>query len=83
MKKIIFPVIVIIALIVLVVFGKVLAVRCDELREKQARQEAILLKQAEILAVNTAMLQMLVSSFSKKSKPAEAGKEGLKMDAMP
>lgn len=83
MKKIIFPVIVIIAFIAIGIFGKILSVRCDELREKQARQEVILLKQAEILAVNTAMLQMLVSSLSRKNKPVEPGKEGLKIDAMP
>lgn len=83
MKKIIFPVIVIIAFIAIGIFGKILSVRCNELREKQARQEVILLKQAEILAVNTAMLQMLVSSLSRKNKPVEPGKEGLKIDAMP
>jgi hypothetical protein len=74
---------VIIAFIAIGIFGKILSDRCDELREKQARQEVILLKQAEILAVNTAMLQMLVSSLSRKNKPVEPGKEGLKIDAMP
>ncbi|MDD5599936.1 MAG: hypothetical protein PHV82_18475 [Victivallaceae bacterium] len=83
MKKIIFPVIVIIAFIAIGIYGKILSVRCNELREKQARQEVILLKQAEILAVNTAMLQMLVSSLSRKNKPVEPGKEGLKIDAIP
>lgn len=64
------------------VFGKMLSDRCDELREKQARQEAILLKQCEILAVNTAMLRAVMSSHSPIKKPATR-KEGLKMEVMP
>ena len=83
MKKYIFPVLATAAFITVGIYGKVLSIRCGELREKQAIQESILLKQSEILAVNTAILQRIVSSFPPKSKTAEPGKEGLQMDAMP
>ncbi|MFA6714555.1 MAG: hypothetical protein WC082_10275 [Victivallales bacterium] len=82
MKKFICCIIVIIAFIAIGVFGKIIFGRCNELRDKQARQEVILLKQAEILAVNTAMLQMIVSSLP-HNKPVVPGKEGFKIDAMP
>lgn len=82
MKKYISPVLIAAGFVAVGIYGKVLSDRCDELHEKQARQEAILLKQSEILAVNTAMLRTLVTSQSTKSKPA-TGKEGLKIDAMP
>lgn len=82
MKKYILPTLVIAGFVTAGIYGKVLSDRCDELREKQARQEAILLKQSEILAINTAMLHTLVTTHSIKPKPA-TGKEGLKMDVMP
>lgn len=82
MKKIILPILIITGFVAAGIYGKILSDRCDELREKQARQEAILLKQSEILAVNTAMLHTLVTSHPIKAKPA-TGKEGLKMDVMP
>ncbi len=83
MKKYIFPAIVTAALGASGIYSAVLSNRCDELREKQARQEAILLKQGEILALNTAMLHTLVMSRPPKDKTIHPGKEGLKMDAMP
>ncbi len=83
MKKIILPILIITGFIAAGFYGKILSARCDELREKQAKQEMILLKQSEILAVNTAMLHTLVKSLSPKHKTSVTGKEGLKMDAMP
>lgn len=83
MKKYIFPAIVITALATSGIYSAVLSNRCDELREKQARQEAILLKQGEILALNTAMLHAVVMSRPPKDKTIHPGKEGLKMDVMP
>lgn len=83
MKKYIFPTIVTAALATSGICSAVLSKCCDELREKQARQEAILLKQGEILALNTAMLHTLVMSRPPKDKTIHPGKEGLKMDAMP
>lgn len=83
MKKYIFPTLIITGFVAAGIYGKVLSDRCDELREKQAKQEMILLKQSEILAVNTAMLHTLVTSLSPKHKTTVTGKEGLQMDAMP
>lgn len=82
MQKYLFHTILAAAFIAIGVCCAVLAGRCNELREKQARQEMILLKQSEILAVNTAMLQAVVSSLPPKLKNSTE-KEGLKMDAMP
>ncbi len=82
MKKYLFPTLIVTGFVAAGIYGKILSDRCDELREKQAKQEMILLKQSEILAVNTAMLKAMVSSQSLKGKPATR-KEGLKMDVMP
>lgn len=72
----------IIGFIALALFGKLIYDHCSELREKQARQEAVLLKQSEILAVNTAMLRALMSPHSPNEKQATR-KEGLQMEVMP
>ena len=81
MKRVIFAIL-IIGFIALALFGKLIYDHCSELREKQARQEAILLKQSEILAVNTAMLRAMMSPYS-SNKKQPTRKEGLKMEAMP
>ena len=83
MKKIILPILIITGFAAVGIYGKVLSDRCDELREKQAKQEMALLKQSEILAINTAMLHTLVTSLSPEHKTTVTGKEGLKMDTMP
>lgn len=83
MKKIVLPALLVLAFCAAGISGKILFDRCGELREKQARQEAILLKQSEILAVNTAMLQVVAASLPLKNNHAPTGKAGLKMEAMP
>ena len=82
MKKYIFPVLIAAGFILCVLYGKILANRCDELREKQARQEVILLKQSEILAVNTVSLHILAASQPPEKTKHPTGKEGLRMDIM-
>lgn len=81
MRKFIFPVIIVVALLGLFVFCVVLFSHCYVLREKQARQESILLKQSEIIALNTVAIKTLVSAMPNKSKSQTEG--GLKMDMMP
>lgn len=83
MKKYIFPALVTAGFIICGIYAKILANRCDELREKQARQESILLKQSEILAVNTAMLHILAASQANKKTKRSTGKEGFRLNAMP
>lgn len=81
MRKFIFPVIIVVALLGLFVFCVVLSSHCYVLREKQARQESILLKQSEIIALNTVAIKTLVSAMPNKSKSQTEG--GLKMDMLP
>ncbi len=83
MKKYIFPVLIAAGFVVIGIYGKVLSARCDELREKQARQEVILLKQSEILAVNTVSLHILAASQPPEKTKHPTGKEGLMLDVMP
>lgn len=81
MRKFIFPAIIIAMFIGLFTYSAVLSSRCYVLREKQARQEAILLKQSEIIALNTVAIKTLVSAMS--DKPQHQTEKGFKMDAMP
>ena len=81
MRKFIFPAIIIAMFIGLFTYSAVLSSRCYVLREKQARQEAILLKQSEISALNTVAIKTLVSAMS--DKPQHQTEKGFKMDAMP
>ncbi len=81
MRKFIFPAIIVAMFIGLFTYCAVLSSRCYVLREKQARQEAILLKQSEIIALNTVAIKTLVSAMS--DKPQHQTEKGFKMDAMP
>ena len=78
MRKFIFPAIIVAMFIGLFTYCAVLSSHCYVLREKQARQEAILLKQSEIIALNTVAIKTAMSD-----KPQHQTKKGLKMDAMP
>ncbi len=81
MRKFIFPAIIVAMFIGLFTYCAMLSSRCYVLREKQARQEAILLKQSEIIALNTVAIKTLVSVMPDKTKTKT--EKGLKMDAMP
>ncbi len=81
MRKLIFPAIIVAMFIGLFTYCAMLSSRCYVLREKQARQEAILLKQSEIIALNTVAIKTLVSVMPDKTKTKT--EKGLKMDAMP
>ncbi len=81
MRKFIFPAIIVAMFIGLFTYCAMLSSRCYVLREKQARQEAILLKQSEIIALNTVAIKTLVSVMPDKPQPKT--EKGLKMDAMP
>ena len=83
MRRYLFPAAVAAAFVVLGIYSAALSGRCNELCEKQARQEAILLKQSEILAVNTVVLQTLVSSMPDRTSGLKKEKEGLRMEYMP
>ncbi|MBP3393447.1 MAG: hypothetical protein J6M38_02920 [Lentisphaeria bacterium] len=83
MRRYLFPAAVAAAFVVLGIYSAALSGRCNELCEKQARQEAILLKQSEILAVNTVVLQTLVSSMPDRTSGLKNEKEGLRMEYMP
>lgn len=84
MRRYLFPAAVAAAFVVLGIYSAALSGRCNELCEKQARQEAILLKQSEILAVNTVVLQTLVSSMpADRTSGLKNEKEGLRMEYMP
>ncbi|MGF0037919.1 hypothetical protein HF882_00195 [Victivallis vadensis] len=83
MRRYLFPAAVAAAFVVLGIYCAALSGRCNELCEKQARQEAILLKQSEILAVNTVVLQTLVSSMPDRTSGLKNEKEGLRMEYMP
>lgn len=83
MRRYLFPAAVTAAFVVLGIYSAALSGRCNELCEKQARQEAILLKQSEILAVNTVVLQTLVSSMPDRTSGLKNEKEGLRMEYMP
>ena len=83
MRRYLFPAAVAAAFVVLGIYSAALSGRCTELCAKQARQEAILLKQSEILAVNTVVLQTLVSSMPDRTSGLKNEKEGLRMEYMP
>ena len=83
MRRYLFPAAVAAAFVVLGIYSAALSGRCNELCEIQARQEAILLKQSEILAVNTVVLQTLVSSMPDRTSGLKNEKEGLRMEYMP
>lgn len=83
MRRYLFPAAVAAAFVVLGIYSAALSGRCNELCEKQARQEAILLKQSEILAVNTVVLQTLVSSMPDRTSGLKNEKDGLRMEYMP
>ena len=83
MRRYLFPAAVAAAFVVLGIYSAALSGRCNELCEKQARQEAILLKQSEILAVNTVVLQTLDSSMPDRTSGLKNEKEGLRMEYMP
>ena len=83
MRRYLFPAAVAAAFVVLGIYSAALSGRCNELCEKQARQEAILLKQSEILAVNTVVLQTLVSSMPDRTSGLKNEKEGLRMEYVP
>lgn len=83
MRRYLFPAAVAAAFVVLGIYSVTLSGRCNELCEKQARQEVILLKQSEILAVNTVVLQTLVSSMPDRTSGLKNEKEGLRMEYMP
>ena len=80
MRRYLFPAAVAAAFVVLGIYSAALSGRCNELCEKQARQEAILLKQS---AVNTVVLQTLVSSMPDRTSGLKNEKEGLRMEYMP
>ena len=59
----------------------ILGCKCDKLQNELIRQDMILLKQAEILAVNTAILKGVFTAG--KPQRSESGKEVFKMEKMP
>lgn len=81
MKRYLFPVVSVVLLLVLIVHGCILEYKCARLRQELTRQEMTLLKQTEILAVNTAILKGVFAA--EKNRKPEPEKEMFKMDAMP
>ena len=59
----------------------ILGCKCDKLQNELIRQDMILLKQAEILAVNTAILKGVFAA--EKTRNSEPEKEVFKIDHMP
>ena len=81
MKRYIFPGIFAILLFGVIVHGCILEYKCAGLRQELIRQEMTLLKQTEILAVNTAILKGVFAV--EKTRNPEPEKEVFKIDHMP
>ena len=81
MKRYLFPVVFAGLLLGLIVHGCILEYRCAGLRQELIRQEMTLLKQTEILALNTAILKGVFAA--EKNRRPEPAKEVFKIDHMP
>ena len=81
MKRYVFPGIFAVLLLGTAIHGFMLERKCAKLRQELIRQEMTLLKQTEILAVNTAILKGVFAV--EKTRNSEPEKEVFKIDHMP